>query len=200
MEAKNNGQIQSNLLKRVFSVIGNIIFVFCIILIAFLLFSMIQSKSSGGPPSILGYQMYIVAGGSMSPTFDAGSLAILESVEPQDIEVGDVITYKAPNEKLATTHRVMKVHNEEGQISFTTRGDANDVDDANPVPAGHVVGRVIYTVPYLGLLMDFSQTKKGLLILVIIPGTLLIISELRNLIKHAEQSDKKKTDKSAEEI
>lgn len=187
-----------NYLKIFFSLIGNTFFVLCVFLIAFLVFSMVHSKASGGPPSILGYQMYIVAGGSMSPTFEAGSLAILEPVKPEEIVQGDIITYRGPNEAMATTHRVMEVHNEGGQLSFTTRGDANDVDDANPVPAQHIVGRVIYTIPYLGLLMDFSQTKKGLLILVIIPGALLIISELRNLIKQAGNSDKKQASKSTE--
>ncbi len=184
---------QRNNIKSFFTVIGNIIFVLCVFIIAFLVFSMVQSKASSGPPSILGYQMYIVAGGSMSPTFEAGSLAILEPVKPEDIVQGDIITYRGANEAMATTHRVMEIYNEEGQLSFTTRGDANNIDDANPVLAQHIVGRVIYTVPYLGLLMDFSQTKKGLLILVIIPGALLIISELRNLIKQAGNSDRKET-------
>ena len=117
---------------------------------------------------------------------------LLEVEEAQARSLGRI-------ESIATTHRVMGVHKEEGKLSFTTRGDANDIDDASPVLAGDVIGRVAYTIPYLGILMGFSQTKKGLLILVIVPGVLLIISELRNLIKHAGSSNKKKAGQSAKD-
>lgn len=175
--------------KTAASVVGNAAFIVSMLLLVFLVFSMVQSKRSGGPPSIAGHQMYIVAGGSMSPTFEVGSLAILEYVEPQQIKAGDVLTYRSESSEGVTTHRVMKVHEANGEFSFTTRGDANEIDDGYPVQAPNVIGRVIWTIPYLGLLMDFAQSKTGLLTLIIIPGVLLIIFETRNLLKYAAEAE-----------
>ncbi|WP_028307937.1 signal peptidase I [Desulfitibacter alkalitolerans] len=197
-DVNNEDKKPKKLWKSIFNIIGNTIFVISLILIGFLVFSMVQSKISGGPPTIAGHQMYIVAGGSMSPSFEAGSLSIVEMVEPINLGVGDIITYRDNNNVGITTHRVMEIHNESGSLSFTTRGDANDVNDPHPVLAENIIGRVSFTIPYIGLLMNFGQSKTGLLTLVIIPGILLIIFELRNLMKYAAQAEKEKTSKKAQ--
>jgi len=177
----------------VFNFLGNAFFVCLLLTMVLLVFAMVQSRLSGEPPRVAGYEMYIVVGGSMSPTFEAGSLAFLRPVDPETIEVGDVITYRGGTEdSLLTTHRVVAVHREGGQLSFTTRGDANDVNDALPVKAESVLGKVQFTVPYAGYLMNFAQTPKGLLALVIVPGVLIIIFELRNLLRYAAEAEAEK--------
>jgi signal peptidase len=116
-------------------------------------------------------------------------------VRPQDpsaIQAGDIITYKGNDDsETLTTHRVMEVNND-GGLEFVTKGDANDVLDGSPVPAANIVGVVNYSVPYLGHLMAFTQTKKGLIALVFIPGMLVIIMELRNLFKYAAEMEEEK--------
>lgn len=170
---------------RAWGFLVNTLFAVLLLTIALLVFAMVQSRISGAPPQIAGYQMYIVVGASMSPTFEAGSLAFLQPVDPEGIQAGDVITYRGRGgDSSLTTHRVMAVHHEEGALTFTTRGDANQVNDAAPVGAGAVVGKVKFTVPYAGFLMDFAQTPKGLLALVIVPGVLVIIFELRNIVRY----------------
>lgn len=178
---------------KVFSFVGNVFFVCLLLTMVLLVFAMVQSRLSGEAPRVAGYEMYIVIGGSMSPTFEAGSLAFLRPVDPETIEVGDVITYRGhTGDSTLTTHRVVAVHREDGQLSFTTRGDANDVDDAVPVQAESVLGTVQFTIPYAGYLMNFAQTPKGLLALVIVPGVLVIIFELRNLLRYAAEAEAEK--------
>ncbi len=41
---------------------------------------------------MLGYQMYTVLSGSMSPAIETGSIAVVKPVAPESIQVGDVIT------------------------------------------------------------------------------------------------------------
>lgn len=82
--------------------------------------------------------------------------------------------------------------NTEGGLSFTTRGDANDVDDPHPVAAADVVGVVKYALPYAGYVMDFGQSKAGIISMVMIPGALIIIFELRNLFRLAAEDEAKK--------
>ncbi len=66
------------------------------------------------------------------------------------------------------------------------------MNDPLPVPAENVVGKITFAVPYAGYLMSFGQTQTGLLTLVIIPGVLIIIFELRNLFRYATQWDEEK--------
>ncbi len=179
-------------LARVGNVLGTGAFVILMLMMAILVITMIQSQRTGGPPDLFGHQLYIITGGSMNPTFEAGSLAILDPVSADEIDVGDVITYRgASAETPLTTHRVREVNESGGERSFVTRGDANRVDDP-PVMAEQLVGRVVYTVPYAGRLMEFGQTRRGLLTLVIIPGLVIIGFEVRNLLYLAGEMEKQK--------
>ena len=73
-------------------------------------------------------------------------------------------------------------------MSFITRGDANNVNDPNPVAAENIIGRVTGSVPYLGYIFGFAQTRQGLILLIFVPGLLLIIMELRRLFKYMVES------------
>ena len=185
---------KSGLVYRVWAVLGNITFIIILFVMATLVFSMVQSQLTGGPPSVAGYQMYVVQGGSMSPTFKSGSLAFLKPTDPESVDLGDIITYRSSEVgETFTTHRVVAVNREDSGLSFTTRGDANQVDDYMPVSPENLVGRITYTVPYAGYLMVFGQSKTGIVALVFIPGILIIIFELRNLLRLSAQWEKEKS-------
>jgi len=180
-------------LAKAGQILGNTIFVLSLLIMAALVFSMVQSKFTGKPPTVAGHQMFIVLGGSMSPTFEVGSLAFVKPVEPQKLEVGDIITFKSTDQsELMTTHRIVGVNHEGGVMSFTTRGDANDADDALPAKPERIVGTVNMAVPYAGYLMQFGQTQKGMIALVIVPSVLIIIFELRNLFRYYAQWEAEK--------
>ncbi len=180
-------------LAKVFKVLGNLTFIGMLLIMATLAFFLVQSSLAGSVPSVAGYQMYVVLSGSMNPAFDTGSLVFVRSTEPESIEAGDIITYKGASASgPLTTHRVVEVNREGSELNYTTRGDANNVNDPNPVPASNLVGRVEGSFPYLGYMMGFAQTKEGLIVLVFIPGLLVIGFELRNLFKYIGEMDKEK--------
>ncbi len=178
--------------KKAFNIVGNLLFFCLLALMVALVSSLVQSRLRGGPPQVAGHQMYIVLSGSMSPAFEAGSLAFVQPLAPRNIAVGDIITFRsAGGGDTLTTHRVVQV-NREGGLSFITRGDANDVNDQHPVPAADVVGKVQYALPYAGYIMSFGQSKLGILSLVMIPGILIIVFELRNLFRLAAEWETEK--------
>lgn len=180
---------------KAFKTLGNFFLIGTLILMATMAFFLVQSKLAGGVPSVAGYQMYVVLSGSMNPAFDTGSLAFVRPINPREIRVGDIITFKgASGSAILTTHRVVEINNHDG-LTFTTRGDANNVNDPNPVSAANVVGKVHGAVPYIGYLMGFAQTKNGLIVLVFVPGLLVIVSEVRNLFKYMGEMDKEKKKK-----
>ncbi len=175
-----------------FSIFGNILFVILILVMAGLSFFLIQSRITGGVPQVAGYQIYIVLSGSMSPEFDTGSLAFVREKEPEQLVVGDIITFKSPNDPDSlTTHRIVEIQREDG-LSFITRGDANNVNDPNPVPEDNVVGIVTGSVPYVGYLLSFVQTTQGLILLIFVPGILIIAFELNKIFKYLSQGNESK--------
>lgn len=182
-DVKKSGMVErfSGLAK----VIGNMIFGIMFLVIILLLFSLAYVKASGGLPQIAGYQMYIVVSGSMNPAFDTGSMVFVKPVNPDEIKEREIITYRGLGDgRQLVSHRVVSISDTEDGITFTTKGDANDVPDPNPVPTRNLVGKVVLAVPYLGYFMDFSKTKRGTLILVVIPAAILLVYELGNLYKN----------------
>jgi signal peptidase len=106
-------------------------------------------------PGLLGYQRYVITGGSMEPTIHKGSLVFDRVVEVRDLRVGDVITYLPPASSGVphlVTHRILSIEEEPGQPrALVTQGDANPT--ADPWRFQLVAGQqpvVEHAVPYVG--------------------------------------------------
>lgn len=169
---------------------GNALFFTFIIAMILVVGLMVKGKLNGGVPSMGPYQLYVVLSGSMSPTFDTGSLIGVEKVNPQSIRTGDIITFKSPEDTAKIiTHRVAEVHNQNGNLSYKTWGDANNAPDPIPVPAANLIGVEKFSIPYVGYATNFASSKKGMLFLIIIPSILVTIAELVNLFKLAGEYD-----------
>jgi signal peptidase len=189
--AGNNPSVKKS---RVITIINNIFSAVIVLLIIIMVVFLVQYKVSGGQPKIAGYHMYIVLSGSMKPAFDARSLIFVKPVEAESIKEGDIITYRGSGDKQSlTTHRVVGIDaSKPGALKFITKGDANEVNDPVPVPAENLVGRMVLAIPYVGVLMSFGQTKQGILILIIVPGVLLMISEIHKLYVNRGKNKEKK--------
>ncbi len=71
---------------------------------------------------------------------------------------------------------------------FITKGDANEDPDTWIVKKENVTGKVISTIPYIGCIGHFARTPIGFTLLIIIPATLLIITEIRKITKELKKS------------
>ena len=85
-------------------------------------------------PSLLGWERYVIVSGSMTGTYDRGSLVFDEVVPTTSLKVGDVITYRPPRgagPEGLVTHRIAKISKDPktGERVFRTKGDANKVID-----------------------------------------------------------------------
>ncbi len=168
---------------------GNIVSYCFVAVILLLLYFLVQSNFSGDNPRVFGYQVYVVSSGSMSPAFDTGSLIFVREAAAGQIETGDVITFSSAGSNELITHRVVQL-NEDAGLSFTTRGDANNADDSNPVYPEQLSGRMHFSLPYLGYLLNFGQTRQGLVMLVLLPGLLIIVYELYNIYRYLVRLDR----------
>lgn len=104
-------------------------------------------------PAAVGGMPLSVLTGSMRPTYPPGTLVVIKPAAPEEIGVGDVITFQIESGKPAVaTHRVIARSTDSGtgEVRFTTQGDANNTPDAEPVQPVQVRGKVWYAIPYLG--------------------------------------------------
>jgi signal peptidase I len=96
-------------------------------------------------------RIYSVMSGSMSPALPTGSLVVDRSTPASALRVGDVITFRRPDDmRTLETHRISAIVEMHGARAFRTRGDANGAPDPWLVPARGAGARVVGTVPYLG--------------------------------------------------
>lgn len=140
-------------------------------------------------PGLFGIQSFSVLTGSMEPMYPKNSVVYVKTTEPEDIEVGDIITfYKNADSDEVITHRVMRLDREKQK--FHTKGDANKSEDVEEVSYSRVIGKVVYTVPHIGFIAMFVQTTAGKVceVIVLIAGVLLwyIASLLKKGRKTAE--------------
>ena len=197
--------------RRIWSVITTIV----VILIVFLAIALVGVRVFGLTP-------YTVLSGSMEPTYHVGSLIYVKEVEPSEVEVGDPITFVVNEDLLVATHRVVEIdvqtsrqqtivdENGEAMVDaegnpiyeetpldepayyFTTKGDANDAVDGAQVYYKNLLGEPVFTIPYLGYLSSWIQTKKGMIISINVALILLLLTFLPDLLRSVDDEPKKK--------
>jgi len=138
------------------------------------------------------YKLFVVQSGSMEPAVRKGALVV---VKPQgDYQKGDIITVVA-GKKVTITHRIFGIEEAAGQTSYITKGDANNAPDGEKRPKSTVLGKTLFSIPFLGYPIAFAKTLYGLILLVLVPAVLIIISELftiQNETKRLIQERKKR--------
>jgi signal peptidase I len=125
----------------------------------------------------------------MTPTISVGSLAIIHRVPESSLKVGNIVTYTNPRNPSETiTHRIIKVI-PGSPTKLVTKGDHNPVADPTIV-TGAVVGRMVWHVPVLGNFIGWLHTVPGVVIVIILPGLLLVLYEIRLMAKRLSEIDK----------
>lgn len=177
---------------------------------------------------LVGLTPFTVLSGSMEPAYHVGSLIYVMETDPAKIEVGDPITYVVNEDLLVSTHRVVDIavfyttqkpvldENEQPVLDdsgnpvyeevaldepsyyFTTKGDANESVDGTPVYYKNVLGVPVFSLPYLGYLSSWLQTRQGMIMGISIALVIIILTFLPDLLKLVEEPDKKKSEEAKE--
>ncbi|QFG69593.1 signal peptidase I [Ornithinimicrobium pratense] len=137
-------------------------------------------------PQALGYERYVITGGSMSGSIEKGSVVFAEPRPVEGLAVGDVITYLPPASSGVgnlVTHRIVDIGADAaGELVFRTQGDANaDVDpwtfgllaDEQPV--------VTQSVPYVGYVLIALADREARMVLIGIPAAVIALLALVEL-------------------
>lgn len=164
---------KSSKLHKTLTVIG---WVLCVLLIPILIVNctlLVKSFiNKDAVPDFAGTIPLIVLTDSMYPDIQSGDLIICQKTDARNVEVGDVISFYDPasNGSAVVTHQVIEILNEDGTLSFRTKGINNNTEDRLPVPAEKVIAE--YTgirIPGAGSLAIFMQSTAGLVVCVVLP-------------------------------
>ena len=133
-------------------------------------------------PMPMGVGAAVVLSDSMVPTFVTGDLIVVK--ETDAIEVEDIVVYQEG--RMLVVHRVVAIDGD----TVTTRGDANNADDA-PIPRDAIKGRVLFHIPYVGHVVDLLKTPIG---------TIGMLAAAIALIEIPRRRDKKRDEQTREQL
>jgi len=167
------------------------------LIIVILLFNILIPFITGSEKAL------IVLSGSMTPLMLPGDVLIAKSVDPNELTVGDILTFRAPVSKhnIYVTHRIIALKDDK-ELIFKTKGDANNAEDDFNVTASKAVGKLVFVIPFVGYLPEITKNKNIFFLVVILPASLLITSEIWNIILYNSpqrarkvENERKKTTK-----
>jgi signal peptidase len=132
------------------------------------------------------YKIFVVQSGSMAPAIKMGSLVIVKPAN--DYKIGDVITFGPYSKtKAPTTHRIYDIKVVNGQPVYITKGDANNTPDTREITKRDILGKVLFSIPYLGFAVAFAKKPLGFALIVIVPAVIIIVDEVKNIYKEIKK-------------
>ena len=144
-------------------------------------------------PALLGFQRYVITSGSMTGTYDRGSLVYDRVVPTSSLKVGDVITYAPPRgagPAGLVTHRIHSITPQPGGVRvFRTKGDFNPAPDPwtftlrDPTQA-----KVAFHLPYVGFALAALAERKLRMLIIGVPALLVALSVLAGLWREAGET------------
>ena len=170
--------------KRILNVVGVLLLI--ALVVPFAIYAV--------PMTVGADHSFVVLTASMTPAIAPGDVVVVADRDPATIAEGDVITFTRGSNEIPVTHRVTAVVESAGGLAFETKGDANSDPDASLVRADNVVGTVILTIPYIGYVVQFTNTPYGFVALVAAPISLFVASELWTLYRRQSTINDPKDD------
>ncbi len=135
-----------------------------LLLPVFIFFSIVIVNPNAGH-NFFGYTFYIVESESMKPVFDVNDCIIVKNVfTREDIQIGVDITFIRESDGQTVTHRIIDIVEEEnGDVSYITRGVHNLTADSGSVSYENIIGVRVKTVAWLGQTIMFFRTTYGII-------------------------------------
>lgn len=131
-------------------------------------------------PLLVQWEPTLVTSGSMEPNVMTGDIIAAEHISQDNLKaggvtIGNVVLAQNPAQPgHLYTHRITQILPD--NAGYITKGDANLMEDATPLPMKNVVGIERLRVPYAG--MPIQKLRNGDIAPVVIFGVLTIIAQI----------------------
>lgn len=145
-----------------------------VLLVAFIAVVAVTAAADAILP-FLGRSVVIITGRSMMPAIAIGSVVVEEPVATAGLRAGDVASFRLAS-GATVTHRVIRAAQLADGTSYETKGDANATSDPALLPSSAALGRVLFSIPWLGYLIWFLHLPSGILAVVSTALTLYVAS------------------------
>ena len=176
------------MIKKIINVFS---IVFLVLIVIFVLFSL-MSRIMGITPSLFGNYIFRVSSDSMEPTLMVGDVILVKSVDADDIQKDDIITYKSEDGSMygrEVTHRVVSgpvIKND--TYYFQTQGDAEGAPLDKAITYDQIVGKYDRKLPLITKFYDVISTPTGVAVFI---GLIIVLFgyELISLIVSYKKID-----------
>lgn len=159
-----------------FKKIVNVISIVLLVLLAAFVTFTLASRIMGNTPSVFGYYFFRVSSNSMEPTLEIGDVVLVRSADVDDIQKGDIITYKSKDGSMRgheVTHRVVDgPYYKDGLYYFQTKGDAVGAPLDKVITYDQVVGKYVRTLGLISKFFGFISTPTGVIVFI---GVIVLI-------------------------
>lgn len=177
-------------MKKIGKIIKTIFNVAITVFVLLFLLIVCLQRFSNNEITFLGYRMFSVASSSMAPDYNIGDVLIVKKTEPDQIKVGDSISYYGKVGSFAgkvITHQVIKIDKDvDKNLVFHTKGISNLVEDPL-VYADQIYGVVVHRSKVLSFIYRTVNTKYGMFIFIVIPIFYIIGSEMLAFLLEKEE-------------
>lgn len=137
-------------------------------------------------PSFFGWKPFIVLSGSMETEICSGDLAIVKEVDTNFLKENDIIAFK--QDDFVTTHRIVKIIEENGIRKYKTKGDNNNIEDSEYILEEQIEGLYQFKIEGLGNLAMFTQTPIGMIVCLSIPICIILLIQKTDSKKNKEDA------------
>jgi signal peptidase len=137
-------------------------------------------------PALLGFQRYVILTGSMTGTYDRGSIVFDRPIPTADLKVGDPITYSPPpgfTSQARVTHRIWWIgRGANGERVYRTKGDANKHPDVWEFTLNQSTQDVVvFHIPDVGYVFTLLSLREFRIVLLGLPAIVIGLMMLRAL-------------------
>ena len=163
-----------HIVKKVGSIISYIFTAMLAVLLICNVYTIGVRYFTGEPqPVVFGWSWAVVISGSMEPEIKVNALVIAH--EEEKYKVGDVITFKSGTD--IVTHRIIG----EDNGKYVTKGDANNTNDDERVSKDDILGKAVYCIPKVGLIIGYLRTPLGMMSIALCGVLLIKITQFLNM-------------------
>ena len=172
------------MIKKIFKISYYICLTFLGIITILLLMSVLPITGN--------FKIKIILSGSMEPTIKTGSIVVIKPAD--DYGIGDIITFQTAIDKDLITHRINDIKIVGNEPRYITKGDANNAPDQREIVQREVIGKLLFSIPYLGYVINFAQKPLGFSLIIILPAIAIVYDEVKKIWKEIIKLKNKKKD------
>ena len=181
------------MVRKIINIITTVVLIFLIVIVVFLF----VIRVSGSTPSLFGYSVFQVQTNSMEPELNPGDVILVKSCDPEDIQKGDIITYKATAGEMAgktITHQVaVEPVQRGGEWFYRTKGIREGASLDPEISFDMIQGEFVRKLKVVDKLYSFFLSPVGLITFV---GLIIVLFgyEMISLIVSYKAIDEKDDD------